>query len=54
MKLEDIENILQTYTLEEILEINDLSQEDLLYFLVEHDYVELPNPRPLDVEDDQD
>lgn len=44
---EVIENYLETYSLEEILELNDLTEAEALYFLVERKFVSLPNPRPL-------
>lgn len=47
MNIEKIEDILQAYSLEEILELNDLSAADVLYFLVEEEFLELPNPEPL-------
>lgn len=40
-------DILETYSLEEILELNDLSTEDCLEFLVEEGYIELPEVKPL-------
>lgn len=40
--------ILETYTLEELLEVNDLTEEDVLEFLVEEGYLELPEVLPLD------
>jgi hypothetical protein len=46
----DIEGILQTYTLEEILEYNSLTSEDALLFLVEEEFLELPNVQPVDYE----
>lgn len=42
--------VLETYSLEEILELNDLTLEDCLEFLVEEGYVELPDIKPLDFE----
>ena len=45
--LEDIEHILETYTIEDILELNDLSPSDVLYYLSETDYIELPTPEPV-------
>lgn len=41
--------ILQTYTLGEILEYNDLTEEEALTFMVEQGLIILPNPKPLDV-----
>jgi hypothetical protein len=43
----DIEKVLQTYTLEEILQLNDLEEIDVLYFLVEEKFLTLPLPNPL-------
>lgn len=45
--LEDIKNILDIYTLEEVIELNDASVEDVLFFLVEERMLELPDPEPL-------
>lgn len=42
--------VLDVYTLEQILELNDLSTEDCLEYLVEEGYVELPRIKPLDFE----
>jgi hypothetical protein len=44
--------ILETYSLQEILELNDLTEEDLLEYLVEEGMVKLPEIRPLDFEED--
>jgi hypothetical protein len=43
----EIENVLDTYTLEDILELNDLTEVDVLYFLVEEEFVDLPDHRPI-------
>lgn len=43
--------ILETYTLEDILELNDKTTEDCLEYLVEEGYVRLPNIKPLDFDD---
>lgn len=42
--------VLDTYTLEEILELNDKTSEDCLEFLVEEGYIDLPAIKPLDFE----
>ena len=47
MNYKEIEDTLETYSLEEIFELNDLTEEEVLYFLVEEEFVTLPNPRPL-------
>lgn len=46
-----IETFLETYTLEEILELNDLTEADALRLLVEGGHVSLPDPRPVDTDD---
>jgi hypothetical protein len=47
VNIEYISNILQTYSFEEILELNDLTEEDTLLYLVEQEFLELPEPEPL-------
>jgi len=42
--------ILDTYTLEELLELNDLTMEDALKFLVEEEFIDLPEITPLEFE----
>ena len=42
--------ILETYSLEDILELNDLTAEECLEFLVDEGYVDLPEIKPLDFE----
>lgn len=42
--------ILETYTLEEILELNDKTTEDCLEFLIEEGFVKMPLIKPLDFE----
>lgn len=46
-----IERVLQTYTLDEVLELNELTEADALYFMTEQKFVTLPNPKPLDFDD---
>lgn len=41
------ERLLATYTLEEIFEWNALTEEDVLTFLLDKEFVEPPNPYPL-------
>lgn len=43
--------ILETYSLEEILELNDLTAEDCLEYLVEEGYIDLPDITPLDFDE---
>ena len=47
----EYDSILEVYSLEEILEMNDLTTEEVLQFLVEQKIVEVPDPRPLDFND---
>jgi len=42
--------ILETYSLEDILELNDLTAEECLEFLVDEGFVDLPEIKPLDFE----
>ena len=48
MTYTEVESILQTYTLEEIFELNNLTEEEILYFLIEQEFVELPKIMPVD------
>jgi hypothetical protein len=40
--------ILETYTFSEILELNDLTEADVLEYLVEKGFVDLPELLPLE------
>lgn len=42
-----IANILETYTLSEIFEYNDLTEEEVLEYLVYQGIIKLPEIRPL-------
>ena len=42
------ETILETYSLEEILELNDKTQEEALEFLVTQGFLKLPDIQPLE------
>lgn len=42
--------ILDVYSLEDILELNDKTSEDCLEYLVEEGYVTLPDIQPLEFE----
>ena len=44
----DYEALLETYTLTELIELNDLTEADALRFLVEEEFIELPDIKPLD------
>jgi len=43
--------LLEAYTLSEILEMNDLTEEDVLEYLVRHGRITLPELRPLEFDD---
>jgi len=43
--------ILDVYSLEEILELNDTTPEEALEFLLSHGYIELPEVIPVDLND---
>lgn len=47
MNLEKIENYLETYTLQEVFEQNDLTEAEVLLYLIEAEYLYLPEPEPL-------
>ncbi len=40
--------ILQTYSLDEIFEYNELTHEEVLEFLVQKGFLEVPQPTPVD------
>jgi hypothetical protein len=42
------EKYLETYSLEEILELNEKTEAEVLLFLVEEEFLELPTIRPVD------
>ena len=42
--------ILDVYSLEQILELNDMTTEDCLEFLVEEEFIRLPDIKPLEFE----
>lgn len=44
----NLATILDVYSLEDILELNDLTSEDCLIFLVENEFITLPTVRPID------
>ena len=47
----DYSAILDVYTLEDIFELNDLASEDALRFMVEEEFLSLPNIKPLDFDE---
>jgi len=42
--------VLETYSLEEILELNDVTEEETLDYLVTHGFLDLPEITPLEFE----
>ena len=42
---------MQTYTIEEILEWNEVTVEDAVYYMVQQQFIELPTPEPIDFDD---
>ncbi len=51
MTYEEAERILDTYDLDEILSLNELTVADALIFLVKEEFVTLPNILPVDLND---
>jgi hypothetical protein len=41
--------VLQTYSLEEILEHNEVTEEETLEFLVKQEFLDIPQPVPVDL-----
>ena len=46
-----VATLLETYTLSEILELNDITDEEVLEYLVEQRIIDLPPVKPLDFDD---
>lgn len=44
--------LLETYTLSEIIELNDLTDEEVLEYLVVHKIVKLPDIKPLEFDEE--
>jgi hypothetical protein len=49
--LTDYAALLDVYTLEEILELNDMTTEELLIYLVEERVISLPEIQPIEFDD---
>lgn len=47
MDYEEANELLQTYRLEDILELNDITPEETLCFLVDQEFIKLPEILPL-------
>jgi hypothetical protein len=43
-----LSTILETYTLSEIIELNDITEEEVLEYLVVHNVIKLPDIKPLE------
>ena len=48
MNYDTAEHYLSTYTLEEILELNDLTEADALEYMVNQEFIRLPEISPLE------
>lgn len=48
-----MERVLDTYTLDEIIEENELTEEEVLAFLLEERFLKLPRILPTDVLTDE-
>lgn len=46
----DYAAILDVYSIEELLELNDLTTEELLIFLITEKFIDLPEIQPLDLD----
>jgi len=47
---EEAEHLLETYSFEELLDFNELTEADVLRFLLDEDFLEIPAVKPLDFE----
>lgn len=47
---EEAEHLLETYSFEELLELNELTEADVLRFLLDEEFIEAPEIKPLDFE----
>lgn len=45
----DYGKYLETYSLEELYELNDVTEEEILKFLVETEFLVLPTIKPVDL-----
>lgn len=51
MDLPSLEKLLECYTLEQIIQLNDLTEAEVLLILVEEDVLKLPSILPVDIHD---
>lgn len=49
MNFKEVEALLQTYDLTEIFEWNEKTEEEVLYFLINSEFIKIPDPRPVDL-----
>lgn len=47
----EIDSVLSCYSLEELLELNELTESDAVYFMVEEEFITLPLTKPVDLDD---
>lgn len=47
-----IERVLDTYTLEEIFEYNEVTEAEVLTYLISQEFISLPSPTPVDLVDE--
>lgn len=53
INLRQTEKLLDTYSLEEVLEYNELTEAEALLVLFEQEVCQIPEPRPVDLDDDE-
>lgn len=51
LSIEEIDKILECYSLEQIIQLNDLTEAEVLLILVEEDVLKLPSILPVDIHD---
>jgi len=50
LPLIDYSAILEVYSLSELLELNDRTEEEALEFMLRNEFIELPEVRPIDLD----
>lgn len=50
VNIDQLEKYLETYSLEEILEFNEMTEAEMLLYLVREEVISLPNPSPCDLD----
>jgi hypothetical protein len=46
---DQVEKLVETYSLEELMELNDLEEVDVMFILIDKGYCKVPNPEPVDL-----